>query len=73
MASPGDASPDQLRSMELQAITNLNDEKLAYGRWNRWDDVHKLAKETYQADKPQDWWRYALGAPTGPLSAITQL
>lgn len=61
------ASPDQLRSMDLQAI-KPNDEALGYGLWDRRRDVHTLVKQTYQADKPKDdgnWWRYALGITNG--------
>ena len=47
------ATPDQLRAMELQAIT-INDETLAYRQWIRLDAVHALAKKTYQSDQPKD-------------------
>ena len=58
------ATPEDLRAMDLQ-LKKTNDECLVYGQWVRLENVHALAKLSYQSDVPKDdgdWWRHA--APT---------
>ena len=69
MATP--ATPALLRAMDLQ-LKGIADETIRYSQWGRKTEVHTLAKQTYQADKPvddSDWWKLSgalIGVPGIP-------
>ena len=56
MSTP--ATPATLREMDLQ-LKGIGDETIKYSKWKRKIELHILAKESYQSDKPEDdgnWW-----------------
>ena len=57
MSTP--ATPATLREMDLQ-LKGIGDETIKYSKWKRKIELHILAKESYQSDKPEDdgdWWK----------------
>ena len=63
MSTP--ATPAALREMDLQ-LRGIGDETIRYSKWRRKTELHTLARNSYQSDKPDeegDWWRLS-GART---------
>ena len=52
-------TPLILRSMDLRLMRD-EDEAVRYSQWGRKNELHTLAKRTYQADIPVEdgeWWK----------------
>ena len=69
MSTP--VTPAALREMDLQ-LKGIGDETVKYSKWRRKTELHTLARQSYQSDKPEEygnWWRLSRdwGTPGTPI------
>ena len=61
-------TPAAARERDLQ-LKGIGDETVKQGKWKRKNILHKLAKNSYQSDKPEedgDWWKLSGTRPDVP-------
>ena len=72
MSTP--ANPAALREMDLQ-LKGADDETVGYSKWGERMQLHTLARQSYQSDKPEEygnWWRFSKewGTPGTPICTL---